>query len=95
MPKNLRNLFYYLLMFCYIIKLSKNLYFVSIMQKTTSESSIITMIQKKSCFMKLEFRIFLELFFMLSDFEPQCSYKIYSYKIRNAKNPNEGNKTGF
>ena len=31
--KNLRNTFQSLLMFCYIIKLSKSLYFVSIMQK--------------------------------------------------------------
>ena len=41
-PKRLRNIFQSLLMFYYVIKLRKSLYFVSIMQKY---SSIITVIQ--------------------------------------------------
>ena len=46
--KNLRNLFQSLLMFNCIINLSKSLHFLSIMQ-STSESSIITVIQKFLC----------------------------------------------
>ena len=46
--KNLRNIFQTLLMLYCIIKLSKSFYFASIMQ-STSESSIITRIQKNVC----------------------------------------------
>ena len=83
-------------MFYYIIKLRKGLYIVSIVQ-STSESSIITLIQKKSyLLMKLEpciiFIIFIiepciiciinKLFLNFNDFEPQYSYKLYFHRKR-------------
>ena len=63
-----------------ILKLSKTLYFVSIIQ-TASESSIVNRMQKNSYFlMKLMPHIILKLFLNLSDFEPQYCYNFILIK---------------
>ena len=48
--------------------------------QSTSESSTIIRIQKFLCWMKLEFRIILKMLINFSNFEPEYSYKLYSYK---------------
>ena len=58
---------------------NRRINFASILQNTP-ESNIITKI-KILVLMKLEPCIFLELFINFSDFEPQNSYKFYSYSL--------------
>ena len=48
--------------------------------QSTSESSTIIRIQKFLCWMKLEFRIILKMLINFSNFEPEYSYKLFSYK---------------
>ena len=80
LPKNLRNMFQSFFMLYYILKLSKTLYFVSIIQ-TASESSIVNRMQKISYFfMKLKPHIILKLFLNLGDFEPQYCYNFILIK---------------
>ena len=75
LPNDFNNIFQSLLMLYYIIKPSKSICFVSIMQ-STPESSIATRVQTDFyILMKHGPPIILKLLINLSD-----SYKIYSYK---------------
>ena len=79
-PNNFRNIFQSFLMFYYIIKLSKSLYFVSIIQKYIWKQYYNQDTKNSVFFMKLQPRIILKLFLNFKDSGPQYSYKLYSHR---------------